>query len=303
MPNLTAPASGTMNISATLWYRGDHGDGILSDYRDFDVNISAEEPDFTITATPPSQTVLQGDSAPHTILLTSLNGFNSPVTLSVSGLPTGATGIFNPSPVTPSDSATLTINTSMTTPTGNYTLTIAGVGGETTHQTTVALNITATVEENVTTISATIHNIGTADASNVTVQFFDGEPDAGGIQIGDNQTITSIPAGGSEMVSVDWVAETGAHAIYVWVDPFDSIQESNEENNIAFNTILLGTRGDLNNDGTLTPADAVIALQIAAGSHSFDPATLAAADVSGDDRVTSLDALMILQATAGAIEL
>jgi hypothetical protein len=202
--NLTAPASGTMNISATLWYRGDHGDEILSDYRAFNVNVGLEEPDFTITAEPASQTVSQGDSAPYTISLTSLNGFNSPVTLSVSGLPTGATGIFNPNPVTPSNSSILTINTSKTTPTGNYTLTITGAGGEITHQTTVALNIAATGEGNITTISATIHNIGTADASIVTVQFFDGDPDAGGIQIGDNQTIILIPADGVGTVSVDW---------------------------------------------------------------------------------------------------
>jgi hypothetical protein len=51
--------------------------------------------------------------------------------------------------------------------------------------------------------------------------------------------------------------------------------------------------GDLNSDD-----------QIAAGGpSSCDPAMLAAADVSGDNRVTSLDALTILQAAAGAIEL
>jgi parallel beta-helix repeat protein len=50
---------------------------------------------------------------------------------------------------------------------------------------------------------------------------------------------------------------------------------------------------------TFTPADAAIALEIAAGSRPFD----AAADVSGDGQVTSLDALMILQAAAGSIEL
>jgi parallel beta-helix repeat protein len=63
-------------------------------------------------------------------------------------------------------------------------------------------------------------------------------------------------------------------------------------------------KGDLNGDDQITPADAAIALAIAAGgSASCDPAMLAAADVSGDHRVTSLDALMILQAAAGAIEL
>ncbi len=63
-------------------------------------------------------------------------------------------------------------------------------------------------------------------------------------------------------------------------------------------------KGDLNGDDQITPADAAIALAIAAGgSASCDAATLAAADINRDDRVTALDALMILQAAAGAIGL
>jgi parallel beta-helix repeat protein len=51
--------------------------------------------------------------------------------------------------------------------------------------------------------------------------------------------------------------------------------------------------GDLNGDDKITPADAVIALQMAVrGEYSED------ADVNGDRRVTSLDALMILQTAA-----
>jgi len=48
--------------------------------------------------------------------------------------------------------------------------------------------------------------------------------------------------------------------------------------------------GDVNGDGEVTPADAVIVLKmVVCGEHSE------AADVSGDSQVTSLDALMILQ--------
>ena len=57
--------------------------------------------------------------------------------------------------------------------------------------------------------------------------------------------------------------------------------------------------GDVNRDGVVTAADAVIALEIAAGSRPNDPA----ADVDGDGVVTSLDVLMILQAAAGQIEI
>ena len=57
-------------------------------------------------------------------------------------------------------------------------------------------------------------------------------------------------------------------------------------------------KGDLNGDGTLTPADAAIALRLAAtGAHDD------AADASGDGKTTSLDALMILQAAAEMVEL
>jgi hypothetical protein len=53
-------------------------------------------------------------------------------------------------------------------------------------------------------------------------------------------------------------------------------------------------KGDLNGDGQVTMADAVIALWMAASGEQSDDA-----DVSGDGVVTSLDALMILQAAVG----
>ena len=56
--------------------------------------------------------------------------------------------------------------------------------------------------------------------------------------------------------------------------------------------------GDLNHDGVIAPADAVIALQLAATGGRDR-----AADVDGDNHITSLDALMILQAAAGRLEL
>ena len=72
---------------------------------------------------------------------------------------------------------------------------------------------------------------------------------------------------------------------------------SSSESSIVVNETSF-SKGDLNHDGNITPADAAIALQIAVtGAHDD------AADVSGDGRVTSLDALMILQAAAGKIEL
>ncbi len=62
--------------------------------------------------------------------------------------------------------------------------------------------------------------------------------------------------------------------------------------------VEIKSRGDVNQDGVITPTDALIATQMAVRGE-WDPF----ADVSGDGQVTSLDALMILQAAAGAISL
>lgn len=71
--------------------------------------------DFTLTATPASQTVASGSSAVYQVTVASLNGtFTQAVTLAASGLPTGATVSFTPSSVTPGSSgsaSTMTIQT------------------------------------------------------------------------------------------------------------------------------------------------------------------------------------------------
>ena len=55
--------------------------------------------------------------------------------------------------------------------------------------------------------------------------------------------------------------------------------------------VTITERGDLNHNGVVTAADAVIALRMAVGAV---PAA-DVADMNGDGRVTSLDALMIIR--------
>jgi hypothetical protein len=100
-------------------------------------------PDFSLTASPSSQTVVQGDSTTYTATVTALNGFTGTVTFSASGLPSGASASFNPASVTGSGSSTMTVTTSSTTPTGTYTLTITGTSGSLVHSTMVTLVVTA----------------------------------------------------------------------------------------------------------------------------------------------------------------
>ena len=73
--------------------------------------------------------------------MTSVGGFSSGVSLSVTGLPAGATGTFSPSAVAPTGTSTLTVSTTGATPNGTYSLTISGTGSGLTRQTTVTLAV------------------------------------------------------------------------------------------------------------------------------------------------------------------
>lgn len=73
-------------------------------------------PDFTVAATPASTTVAAGQYGATSISITPANGFNSAVSFSCSGLPSGATCIFAPQTVTPSNgvaSTTLNVTTTL----------------------------------------------------------------------------------------------------------------------------------------------------------------------------------------------
>ena len=96
-------------------------------------------PDFSVSASPASQSIGAGLSASYTVTLSPLNGYVGTVNFSVSGLPAGATGTFNPTSLTTSGTSTLAITTTTSTPGGSYPLTITGSDGVRTHTTTVTL--------------------------------------------------------------------------------------------------------------------------------------------------------------------
>jgi hypothetical protein len=97
--------------------------------------------DFSIAATPSSQTVTEGgtSSTTYTTTVTAVNGFSGAVSFSVNGLPSGVTGSFNPTSVAGSGKSTLSVSASSQGKVGTYTLTINGTSGSLMHSTTVTL--------------------------------------------------------------------------------------------------------------------------------------------------------------------
>jgi len=106
-------------------------------------------PDFTISASPSSLTVVQGNSGTSTITTAVSGGFNSAISLSASGQPTGVTVGFSPNPIAApgSGSSTATFTVAASTATGTYTITITGTGASITHTTTVTLTVSSSVAQ------------------------------------------------------------------------------------------------------------------------------------------------------------
>jgi len=97
--------------------------------------------DFTVSATPGQRTITQGASTTFGVTVNGTNGFNGPVTLTMTGLPPNTTQGFNPSTITPGQQSTLTLQTAANTPPNDYPITIRGTNGGRTRTTQVVLTV------------------------------------------------------------------------------------------------------------------------------------------------------------------
>jgi hypothetical protein len=128
-------------------FNGAHRPDLLLDYSDSDelvwlFNTSGPpSPDFQASALSLSPTpVAPGSSGTSMITLTAIGGFSGGVTLSCTGLPSGASCNFAPASLPgAAGTSTLTISTSAATPLGTYALLIAATSGATVHERTVTL--------------------------------------------------------------------------------------------------------------------------------------------------------------------
>jgi hypothetical protein len=98
-------------------------------------------PDFSLAATPDTQTVVAGDSTNYTVTLGALNGFSNQVTLSMNVIEasTGITSVFSSNPVTPPATPTMKIKTTGATVPATYHLVVTGTYSSLVHKDTVAL--------------------------------------------------------------------------------------------------------------------------------------------------------------------
>ncbi|MBS7645254.1 MAG: MG2 domain-containing protein [Candidatus Bathyarchaeia archaeon] len=114
------------------------------------------ERDFNIMVSPPSLSIPQGQSAEFIVTVLSVNDFEDEVALHAAGLPSGASGSFNPQAGRATFSSALRVYVDASTPPGSFTITVIGEGGGKTHNiacTLIILEAPATT----TRVETTIH--------------------------------------------------------------------------------------------------------------------------------------------------
>jgi len=124
-------------------------------------------PGFSISASPTSVSVVQGSSGTSTITSTATGGFDSAVSLTATGQPTGVTVGFSPASITGTGTSTMTMTVASSTATGTFSITVTGTSGSTIETTIVSLTVTATASPNFT-ISAAPTSLSVVQGSNGT---------------------------------------------------------------------------------------------------------------------------------------
>jgi hypothetical protein len=125
----------------------------------------------------------------------------------------------------------------------------------------ITLNETNPKENQSVQINAIVYNLAGVDTQNVTVRFYNGDPDSGGTIIGTNIFI-DLSKYNQTNVTTSWLAPIGGSQIFVVVDPpiatNGSFKELNESNNKASKSFNVGSWQFFYGD-VLAFSDAVLA--------------------------------------------
>jgi len=153
-------------------------------------------PSYTLSASPTSLTITQGNSGTSAITVAPQNGFSGSVSLSASGLPSGVTSSFSPNPT--STTSTLTLTASGTATTGTVTVTITGTSGTLTNTTTITLTVSPPPPPLPTVSSLQLNPtsvVGGTQSSTGTVTLSGPAPTGGAqVQLSSSNRAASVPS-------------------------------------------------------------------------------------------------------------
>ncbi|MEK6283549.1 MAG: PQQ-dependent sugar dehydrogenase [Acidobacteriota bacterium] len=317
--NWTAPATDVGPVTFYAAGNQANNDGNTSGdyiYKTFVASAPVSStPDFAITATPSSRFVTPGGSVQYSVTITPFAGFTGTVNLSATGLPAGASAVFNPTSVNVTDAfsrtSTLTINTSVSTPLGNSTININGVSGSTMHTAQVGLQVISPASVDLSVSKAASPNPGQV-ATNLSYRLTvvnNGPAMATNVIVNDNlpSGVTFVSASPSQQC-------TGTSTVNCALGNLASGATA-----IVTIVVLPTTPGQLANSATVSSAEtdfapannsAAITILIQAAAASpvmLDPSLAVKTVVGGLDQPTSMaflggDDFLILEKATGKVQ-
>ena len=183
---------------------------------------------FSLSASPASVSVAQGSSGTSTITSTVTGGFDSAISLSATGQPTGVTVGFSPTSITGAGTSAMKLTVASSTVAGTYSIKVTGTSGSTVETTTVLLTVTGTTPNFTISASPTSISVarGSSGKSTITTAISGGFDSAISLSAsgqGGAQSVTFSPSsiaapgsGTSTMtVKVGKNARTGTHTITI----------------------------------------------------------------------------------------
>lgn len=182
--SITASGTSTLTITTSGATPGNSTFNVIgtaqTDSQTATANLSVV--DFMVSASPASQTLAQGGTITYTVTTAASNGFSDPITLSVSGLPAGVSGLFNPNPVTGAGTSTLILTALANAQLGSAPLTINGTSRGVTHNTGVALTVNPPPSiSSLSPAQAPVGGVVTISGNNFNASQGDGTVTVGGV--------------------------------------------------------------------------------------------------------------------------
>jgi subtilase family serine protease len=153
--------TGTFNVTVT------GVSGALSSSAN--ISLAVVAPNFTLSFAGAGVALPRGSTATGAVTVTPQNGFNSPVSLTASGLPSGVTAAFG---AVSSGTSLVTFTAGSTVVAGSYPVTVNGVSG--TLKSSASFNLTVLLPATGTSL------VNLAPAYNINAMVMDGLPFAGG---------------------------------------------------------------------------------------------------------------------------
>jgi hypothetical protein len=108
----------TMTVTGTA--------GVLTDTASLFLIVTSATPSFTLSVSPTTCIARPNQIVSYTAVVTGVNGFSQPVTLTVLGLPPGVGASWSVNPVTPGNSSILTLSIPSSPPFGDHPLQVVG---------------------------------------------------------------------------------------------------------------------------------------------------------------------------------